>query len=190
VWKLYQPGTHYDALEGFIENSFLYLVVLFSSRVFRITQVVIQSFCSTLHLSTDLKCKDGSSIVLKHVLFVPKLDANFLSARCLCEAGLVGSFNSGKMYFKLNGKTVIKATMENGLYIANHVSGCYRETAFLSIDYDMSNLNEKEFPEHRSSSQSSGLNQSAKDRCLLFYRCLAHLGRKTISKLYTMATLD
>jgi hypothetical protein len=76
---------------------------------------------------------------LKNMLYVPKLGANLLSARRLCEAGLVGSFNSGKMYFKLNGKTIIKATMENGLYILNHVSKQYKETAFPSVDYNMNN---------------------------------------------------
>jgi hypothetical protein len=68
-------------------------------------------------------------MILK-VLFVSKLGANLLSARRLCEAGLVGCFNSGKMYFKLNGKRVVKAMMENSLYIVDHVSNCYRETAF------------------------------------------------------------
>jgi hypothetical protein len=55
--------------------------------------------------TVNLTCKDGSSMILKNVLFVPKLGANFLSARRLCEAGLVGCFDSGNMYFKLNGKT-------------------------------------------------------------------------------------
>jgi hypothetical protein len=69
--------------------------------------------------TVDLKCNDGSPMVVRNVFLVPKLGANLISARCLCEAGLVGSFNLGKMYFKLDGKTVIKVTMENGLYIVN-----------------------------------------------------------------------
>jgi hypothetical protein len=55
-------------------------------------------------------------------VYVSKLGANLLSARHLCEAGLIGSFNSGTMYFMLNGTTIIKAKMANGLYIVNHVS--------------------------------------------------------------------
>jgi hypothetical protein len=91
--------------------------------------------------TVDLKCNDGSSMVLKNMLYVPKLGANLLLARCLCEAGLVGSFNSGNMYFKLTGNTVIKATMENGLYIVNHVSKQYKETAFPSVDYNTNDSN-------------------------------------------------
>jgi hypothetical protein len=56
------------------------------------------------------------------MLYISKLGINLLSARHLYKVGLVGSFNSGKMYFKLNKKTVIKAMIENGVYILNHVS--------------------------------------------------------------------
>jgi hypothetical protein len=87
--------------------------------------------------TVDLKCKDDSSMVLRNVLFMHKLGANLLSARRLCEAGLVRFFNLGKMYSKLDGKTAIKATIENGRYIVNHNSKHYRETAFPCIDYDM-----------------------------------------------------
>jgi hypothetical protein len=139
--------------------------------------------------TVNLNCKDGSSMVLKNVLYVPKLVANLLSARRLCEAGLVGSFNSGNMYFKLNGKTVTKATMENGLYIVNHVSKTYKETAIPSVDDNM-NASNQQLRMTASSRQGGGLNQSAKDRYFLFHRRFAHLGPKKISKLHTMMTLD
>jgi hypothetical protein len=140
--------------------------------------------------TVDLKCKDGSSMVLKNVLYVPKLGVNLLSARCLYEVGLVRSFNSGKMYFKLNRKTVIKATMENGLYIVNHVSTQYKETAFPRVDYNMNDFNQQQLPMTALSRQSDRLNQSAKDRYLLFHGRFAHLGPKKISKLHTVTTLD
>jgi hypothetical protein len=127
-------------------------------------------------------------MVLKYVLYIPKSGANLLLARYLCEAGLVGSFNSGKMYFKLNGKTVIKATMENGLYIVNHISKQYKETAFLSINYNMNDFNQQQLLMTTSSRQSGRLNQSAKDRYFSFHRCFAHLSPKKISKLHSVMT--
>jgi hypothetical protein len=93
------------------------------------------------------------------------------------------------MYFKLNGKTVVKATMENGLYIVNHVSSRNRETAFHSIDHKMIGSNQQELPAPSSSNQTGGLNQSAKDRYLLFHRRFAHLGPKKTSKLHAVTTL-
>jgi hypothetical protein len=124
------------------------------------------------------------------VLFVPKLGANLLSARCLCEAGLVGCFDSGNMYFKLNRKTVVKAMMENGHYIVDHVSSPYKETAFPCIDHNMNCSNKQELAIPTSSGRTGGLNQSAKDRYLLFRRCFAHLGPKKIYKLHSVTTLD
>jgi hypothetical protein len=129
-------------------------------------------------------------MVLKNVLYVPKLGANLLLSRRLCEAGLVGSFHSGKICFKLNGKTVIKARMENGLYIVNDVSKQYKETAFPSGDYNLNDSNQHQLPMTASSRQSGGLNQSPKDRYLLFHRPVAHRGLKKINKLHTMTTLD
>jgi hypothetical protein len=48
------------------------------------------------------------------------------------------------MYFKLNRKTVVKAMMENGLYIVDHVSSPYKETAFPCIDHNMNYSNKQE----------------------------------------------
>jgi hypothetical protein len=111
----------------------------------------------------NLICKDSSSMILNNVLFVPKLGANLLSARHLYEAGLVGCFDSGNIYFKLNGKTVVKATMENGLYIVDHVCSCYKETAFPCVDQNINNSNKHELAIPSLSNQTGGLNQSAKD---------------------------
>jgi hypothetical protein len=117
--------------------------------------------CSDVIRTVDLKCKDGSLMVL--MLYVPKLDANLLLARHLYEADLVGSFNSGTIYFKLNGKTIIKVKMENGLYIVHHISKHHKEMAFPSVDYDMSNSNDQLMPIPKLSKQTDELNQSMKD---------------------------
>jgi hypothetical protein len=54
----------------------------------------------------------------------------------------------------------------------------------------MSNSNEKQLPIRGLARHTSGLNQSAKDRYLLFHRRFAHLSPKKISKLHTVTTLD
>jgi hypothetical protein len=87
-------------------------------------------------------------------------------------------------------KLIVKATMENGLYIVDHVSSRYKETALPCVDQNMNDSNEQELAIPSSSNQMGGLNQSAKDRYLLFHRRFAHLGPKKISKLHTKTTLD
>ena len=85
----------------------------------------------------ELTCADGSSMLLKDVLFVPGLGVNLLSARRLCQAGLKGSLDSNTMVFKLGKKRIVTATMTNGLYVVSHVSRGYREVAFPSAEVDM-----------------------------------------------------
>ncbi|KAI0999756.1 hypothetical protein K3495_g8444 [Podosphaera aphanis] len=151
--------------------------------------------------TVKVACEDSSSMLLKNDLFFPKLGTDLLSARRLCESGLVGSFNSNWIYFKLKGKIIIKAKKENGSYIINHISSCLRETAFSSIDHDMDISNEQKLPVDGFSndnfdvkapvtSLSRDLNESDKDRYLLFHRCFAHLRPKKIGKLHTVTNLD
>jgi hypothetical protein len=48
------------------------------------------------------------------------------------------------MYFKLNGKMIVKAMMENGRYIFNQVSKHHNEMAFPPIDYTKSDSNNQQ----------------------------------------------
>jgi hypothetical protein len=84
--------------------------------------------------SARLRCADGSSMILKDVLYVPKLRINLVSARKLCQVGLKGSFDENHMYFKQGPKTVVTATMTNGLYVITHVSKKCKDTAFVGIE--------------------------------------------------------
>jgi hypothetical protein len=97
-------------------------------------------------------------MVLKYVLYVPNLGANLLSARYLCKAGLVGSFNSSIIYFKLNRKMIIKGKIENGLYIVNHISKHHKEIAFPNIDYNISNSIDQQSPMDELSKPTRTLN--------------------------------
>jgi hypothetical protein len=53
----------------------------------------------------------------------------------------------------LNRKTVVKAIMDNGLYIVDHVSSCYTETEFPCVDENMNDSNEEELAIPSSSNQ-------------------------------------
>jgi hypothetical protein len=70
-------------------------------------------------------CKDGSSTWLSDVLLVPNLGVNLLSGRRMCAAGLKGRFNSHALCFKLGKKIIIKATMDDGLYVVSHIADGY-----------------------------------------------------------------
>lgn len=61
--------------------------------------------------NAKLQCIDGSSIVLKDVLYVPNIGVNLVSARRLCQAGLKDSFDDSHM-------KVVTATLTNGPF--NH----------------------------------------------------------------------
>ncbi|KAI1507284.1 Retrotran-gag-2 domain containing protein [Pyrenophora tritici-repentis] len=79
-------------------------------------------------------CKDGSSTWLSEVLLVPNLGVNLLSGRRICAAGLKGRFNSHVLCFKLGKEIIIKATMDDGLYVVSHIADGYHETAFLGTE--------------------------------------------------------
>jgi hypothetical protein len=78
------------------------------------------------------------------MLYIQKLGANLLSTRHLYEASLVGSFNSVTICFKLYGKVIIKATIENSYYIINYILKYHKEIAFSRIDYNISDSNNQQ----------------------------------------------
>jgi hypothetical protein len=124
-------------------------------------------------------CKDGSSTWLSDVLLVPNLGVNLLSGRRICAAGLKGRFDSNALCFKLGKKTIIKATIDDGLYVVSHIAEGYRETAFLSTEQHTP----AEFDE-------SELKGGEKERYLLYHRRFAHLGPAKIAKLHEVTTLQ
>ena len=73
-------------------------------------------------------------MILKDVLYVPRLGINLISARKLCQEGLKGSFDKNHMYFKQGTKKVVTATMTNGLYVITHVSKKCKDTAFAGVE--------------------------------------------------------
>jgi hypothetical protein len=124
-------------------------------------------------------CKDGSSTWLSDVLLVPNLGVNLLSGRRICAAGLKGRFNSRALCFKLGKKIIIKATMDDGLYVVSHIADGYQETAFPST--------EQHTPTEPDEAE---LEIREKERYLLYHRRFAHLGPAKIAKLHEVTTLE
>lgn len=142
--------------------------------------------------TVDIVCKDGSSLVLSDVLYVPNLGINLLSGKRMCEAGLEGIFDTTKMYFLADKKRIITATMNRGLYILTHVSKKCRERAFLSVG-------EGETTTSTGTVQTSAIPQEElktelktheKQVYLLWHKRFAHLGPDKICNLHKVTTLE
>ena len=118
-------------------------------------------------------CKDGSQGLLKNVLYVPKLGVNLISARRICEGGLEGRFSSTEMYFTKDGKRIIEAKLQDGLYIVTHIAENYKEKALTT--------------------QVTGIDKQEKaviDTYLLMHRRFNHLGPEKIRNLHKVTTLS
>ena len=148
--------------------------------------------------NAKLQCIDGSSMVLKDVLYVPKIGVNLVSARRLCQAGLTGSFDDSHMYFKQDNKKVVTATMTNDLYIITHVSKKCQDTAFVGVE----NTNEVDTEEDTADDNEEApiltedktkynmpLSDKEKRRYLKYHQRFAHLNPKKISNLHKVTTL-
>ncbi|KAF7567667.1 hypothetical protein PtrM4_142580 [Pyrenophora tritici-repentis] len=134
----------------------------------------------------QMVCKDGSSIWLSDVLLVPNLGVNLLSGRRICAAGLKGRFNSHTLSFRLGKKTIIKATMDDGLYVVSHIADGYQETAFPGTELDTP----AQDTEVLHTPDESELKAGEKERYLLYHRRFAHLGPAKIAKLHEVTTLE
>ena len=84
--------------------------------------------------NVQMRCKDGSSMLLSNVFFVPNLGVNLLLVRRLYQAGLNFVRNQNELFLKLGNKVIIEARMSKGLYIVTHVAQGYEETAFNSVE--------------------------------------------------------
>jgi len=134
----------------------------------------------------QMVCKDGSSTWLSDVLLVPNLGVNLLSGRRICAAGLKGRFNSHTLSFKLGKETIIKATMDDGLYVVSHIAGGYQETAFPGTELHAPPPD----TEVLHTPAESELKASEKERYLLYHRRFAHLGPAKIATLHEVTTLQ
>jgi len=110
---------------------------------------------------------------LKNVLYIPKLKVNLISARRIYERNLKDRFNSTKIYFTKNEKRIIKAKLQDSLYIVTHIAENYKEKALTT--------------------QVSGINKQKKiviNTYLLIHRQFNHLSPKKIRNLHKITTLS
>jgi GAG-pre-integrase domain len=135
----------------------------------------------------ELKIGQGSAL-LKDVLFVPNLGVSLLSARKVCKKGLQGSFDQDKMLFlNKEGKTIIQAKLDNGLYIVDSIAKGYSERAFPSTIQISSKLKPKTKAKSTSKVQSKAKNL---ERYSLFHRRFGHLGPGKLKHLHECTTLE
>jgi hypothetical protein len=143
-------------------------------------------------------CKDGSSTVLKDVLYVPELRVILLSARRMCRHGMKGEFDEHEMLFKLNGQTIIKATMTEGLYIVTQIAKGYQDTAFTADTNGAEHITTEIAPltgdectrTSGTSSRELALSAHHESQYQLMHRRFNHLGPDKIRNLHKVTTMS
>ena len=148
--------------------------------------------------TVKMKIRGGNSALLHNVLYVPKLGVNLMSARKVCSTnGIRGSFDKDTMLFKLHGKTVIRADVQDGVYLVSSIAKGFEESAFLSKRIptlprfqDSHHLDALQHQAlHVSSSTNSKQETQLRQRYTLWHRRFCHIGGAKISKLHKVTTL-
>jgi hypothetical protein len=80
-----------------------------------------------------IKAIDGSSRILRDVLYVLGLGVSLISARRLCKNSLKGSFDLKNMYFCKNNKLAVYAQQKDRLYVLKHILEEYTGKAFIAV---------------------------------------------------------
>ena len=133
----------------------------------------------------ELVCPD-SSMLLANVLYVPKIGVNLLSVRRLCQSGLSFTGNDKKLYLMDGKRKIIRAKMQNGLYVVSHIADGYEEKASPSMEIDNVNATHQApmAIEHENGdaneSDDEAVTETDKARYLKYHRRFAHLGPKKI----------
>lgn len=147
-----------------------------------------------------LRCPDSSSGILHDVLLVEGLGVNLLSAKRFCErSNAKGSFDNKKMLFHdKNDNLILSASLENGLYKVDHISGP-SERALISQDHnhdylpiDIDEAQDGETTDHNMPlrSRAEVLEQRRLERYWLHHRRCGHAGPRVISLLHTITDVD
>ncbi|KAI1006754.1 hypothetical protein K3495_g1463 [Podosphaera aphanis] len=140
----------------------------------------------------QMRCKDGSSMLLSNVLFVPNLGINLLSVRRMCQAELNFVGNENKLFLKLGNQNNIEARMTRGLYAVTHIAQEYEERAFTTVENDMQMKDSSSLEINDNSVQNSDnevVRKHELERYLKYHRRFAHLGPEKIWNLHLVTTL-
>lgn len=133
----------------------------------------------------ELKCRDGSSMLLSNVLFVPDLGVNLLSVRRLCQTKTAPKFvgNDEKLYLMDGERKIVSARMQDGLYCVTNVAKGYEETALNTQEQVI-----KSKPDESHESDNEATTQKDRARYLRYHKRFAHLGPKKIANLHHVTT--
>lgn len=124
----------------------------------------------------ELVAEDGSRMLLKNSLYVPKIGVNSLSVRRLCHSGFRFVGNDEKMYIMEGTKKIVSARMQNGLYVVTNVAKGNEEKALKVTDDD--------------EPEQEAISQKDKDRYLKYHRRFAHMGPKKIGSLHLVTNVE
>ncbi|KAF7565152.1 hypothetical protein PtrM4_045860 [Pyrenophora tritici-repentis] len=153
---------------------------------------------STQRGTVMMKALDGTTGLLRKVLYVPKLGVNLIAARRLCREGLQGIFDDKNMYFKDKSRIAVQAAQKDGLYIVSHIASKYSGKAFIagktrtdSNDQSTAEESQETQPETQSDQdpdESEEDKSTKKDRrnYRLMHRRFAHYGPAMLRNLYKM----
>ena len=138
--------------------------------------------------NVKMTCEDGSFMYLQDVHYVPLLGINLMSSRQVCcHGGMKGALDESHMYFRKNNRTVITATMRNGLYIVSHIDNNDHDLAYNSTNLDQS-TNEMIVDEEVV--EDNELTSKEKERYIQYHRQFAHLGPQKLRNLHLVTNLS
>ena len=84
--------------------------------------------------TAELRVRDGSSILISDVLYVPNLGVNLLSSKKLCSKGLTFTGDNHTMAFWRNQDKVLEASVKGGVYILSWVKPNLNDIAFNTME--------------------------------------------------------
>ena len=158
---------------------------------------------STQRGTVTMKALDGTTGLLRKVLYVPKLGVNLIAAKRLCKEGLQGTFDDKNMYFRDKSTVAVQAVQKNGLYVVSHIADKYSGKAFIAgktrTESSEQSTAEETQSETTSKTQSdqdpdeSEENMSTKkDRrnYRLMHRRFAHYGPEMLRKLHKVTAIE
>lgn len=154
---------------------------------------------STQRGTVMMKAQDGTTGLLRKVLYVPKLGVNLIAAKRLCKEGLQGSFDDKNMYFRDKSTVAVQATQKDGLYVVSHIASKYSGKAFIAgktqteiSEQSTTEESQSETQSDQDPDESEEEKSTKKDRrnYRLMHRRFAHYGPAMLRKLHQVSSIQ
>lgn len=139
--------------------------------------------------TVEMRMKDGRSVLLSAVLWVPGLGVNLLSARKICMRGLKAKFDDKEMVFSLHGKSLITASVKGGVFIVNKLAKGLEECAYLAANEAAPLSEEPLLDGDINMDDEQDTSKETKRIYELWHRRLGHLNPKFVRSLHKVTTL-